>query len=110
MDAIIASGKNKAYSEDDMRKLCEGKVAVMTYREAVAKGSIDAALGPHKAMIVLIETEPNYGHWCGSSARAYNFARAGWRSLMQELTNQANECASGAALPRVRMCDLSGQV
>jgi hypothetical protein len=63
MQGILKRGQQIAYSEDDMRKLCEGKVSVMTYSEAVRKGSIGAVLGAHGAAIVLIETQPNYGHW-----------------------------------------------
>lgn len=63
MDGIVRRGEQTPYSEDDMRRLCEGKVNVMTYREAVMKGSIDSILGPHRAAILLIEVQPNYGHW-----------------------------------------------
>lgn len=63
MDRIASVAGQEAWSEDDMRKLCVGKVEVMTVTDAVNKGSIDAVLGPHGAAILLFETEPNYGHW-----------------------------------------------
>ena len=63
MDEIAKMSGRIPYSEDDMRNICEGKVSVMSYKDAVGKGSIEAVLGRHKAAIILIETEPNYGHW-----------------------------------------------
>lgn len=51
------------YSDTNMRRLCEGKVNIMTYAEAIAKGDINAVLGEHKAAIILFEIEDGYGHW-----------------------------------------------
>jgi len=63
MDQIALLAGRKPWSEDDMRKLCSGKVEVMTVADAVRRGNIDAVLGPHGAAILLFETEPGYGHW-----------------------------------------------
>ena len=63
MDAILAKGGQISYSEDDMRRICEGKVKIVPYRYASQCQSIHELLGPHKAAIILYETEPNYGHW-----------------------------------------------
>lgn len=63
MDAILAKGGQISYSEDDMRRLCEGKVKVIPYSHAAQAHSISELLGPHGAAIILYETEPNYGHW-----------------------------------------------
>lgn len=63
MDRLIKQCASSPYSEDDMRALCEGKVSVMSYGDAVGKASIDDVMGQHGAAIILIETKPNYGHW-----------------------------------------------
>lgn len=63
MDRIAWLGGEVPFSEDDMRKLCEGRVHVVSYKEAVELGSIHSVLGKHGAAIVLCETSPNYGHW-----------------------------------------------
>lgn len=63
MDAILAKGGQISYSEEDMRRLCEGKVRVIPYSQAQQAANIEDLLGPHGAAIILYETEPNYGHW-----------------------------------------------
>lgn len=63
MDAILSKGGQISYSEEDMRRLCEGKVRVIPYSQAKQASSIEDLLGPHGAVIILYETEPNYGHW-----------------------------------------------
>jgi hypothetical protein len=64
MDQILAQGQKISYSEDDMRRLCEGKVQVVPYSHCKRAHSLHEILGPHKAAIILYETEPSYGHWC----------------------------------------------
>lgn len=64
MDAILAKGQQISYSEEDMRRLCEGKVKVVPYRHAKQARHIDELLGSHRAAIILYETEESYGHWC----------------------------------------------
>jgi hypothetical protein len=64
MDGILAQGQKISYSEEDMRRLCEGKVKVVPYSHAKNAHNLSEVLGSHRAAIVLYETEPSYGHWC----------------------------------------------
>src|SRR6185437_15941702 len=64
MDRILAEGERISYSEEDMRRLCEGKVKVVPYSHAKHAHNLDELLGPNRAAIILYETEPSYGHWC----------------------------------------------
>lgn len=45
-------------------KLINNKANLVTYPELVKYNSIDDALGPYKACIILYLTSKNYGHWC----------------------------------------------
>ena len=63
MDKVIRFNYGKAFSDEDIRRLCKYHVNVMTYRDLREYKSIDDALGEYNAIILLYETKKNYGHW-----------------------------------------------
>jgi len=63
MDAAIRKAGESPWSDKNIKTLCSGKVNVMTVKQAVQTGDIDAVLGPHGAAAILFETSTNYGHW-----------------------------------------------
>jgi len=63
MDTIVKYAARKSLSSTEIRKLCDGKVRVISYPELANYASIDEALGKYGAMIVLYETKRGYGHW-----------------------------------------------
>lgn len=64
IDEAVGEGNTFAYSDDDMRKVCEGEVEIMSYRQVMECESLDEVLGDNGACIFLYETKPQYGHWC----------------------------------------------
>jgi hypothetical protein len=63
VDECIAQGNGIAYSDDNMRKICENEVNILSYRDLMNCNSLHQVLGEHGAAIILYETEPQYGHW-----------------------------------------------
>ena len=64
MEKLIKNGEKIELSEDDIRKIVDNKVNVISYEMLFNYGSIEDALGPHKALIVLYEVESHTeGHW-----------------------------------------------
>lgn len=59
----LDSLKSIPLSESDILNLIDDKANVLTYRELEEYDNINDALGNHKALILLYETKPNYGHW-----------------------------------------------
>lgn len=54
---------DKALSDKDIMRLLRGKANIMTYQELQKYNSLDDALGPHGALVLLYTTKNNYGHW-----------------------------------------------
>jgi hypothetical protein len=63
MDKLIKMSYNKSFSDSDIRRLCDNRVNVIEYEQLQHMRSIDEALGPYGAFILLYETSRNYGHW-----------------------------------------------
>lgn len=64
MDKAVKRWERKSFSGEDIFKLCDSKVIIRRYRDLADVKSLKDALGTHKAMVVLYETRPAYGHWC----------------------------------------------
>ena len=64
MDRYVKFAEGKSFSRDDIKRLCENKARVIEYGELAKYRSIDSAIGPHGALVVLYETRESYGHWC----------------------------------------------
>jgi hypothetical protein len=63
MDKIVNWGKGKAFSNEDICKLCEGEVHIVTYPQLAFMNNIRQLLGKHKAAIILYMTRQRFGHW-----------------------------------------------
>jgi hypothetical protein len=64
MDAQIKRWEGKSFSGEDVFRLCDGKVRVLKYKELARYRTLNEAMGPHRALVLLYETRDNYGHWC----------------------------------------------
>lgn len=51
-------------SDEEVLELCDNKANLMTYKDLHKYKNIDDVLGKHKACVILVETKPNFGHWC----------------------------------------------
>lgn len=61
---LIKNAEEIELSEDDIRDIVNNKVNVISYENLFNYGSIDEALGPYKALIVLYEVQTHSeGHW-----------------------------------------------
>lgn len=63
IDKIVDGGGGIPYSDDDLVKVCDGKVNVVSYKDVMRAHHVDQVLGKHGAAIILYETRPRYGHW-----------------------------------------------
>jgi hypothetical protein len=63
IDRIVDGGGGIPYSDDDLVKICDGKVNVVSYKDVMRAQHVDQVLGKHGAAIMLYETRPRYGHW-----------------------------------------------
>jgi hypothetical protein len=52
------------YSNTDIYKKLDGKCDVKLYRELDKCNTLDDALGPNNAIVLLYEQKNNFGHWC----------------------------------------------
>lgn len=55
--------KKKPLSSEDILTICENGANLLTYPELTKYKTLDEALGRKRALILLYETEQNYGHW-----------------------------------------------
>lgn len=55
--------KAKALSNDEISKMLDGKVKILTYPELSKYKNIDQLLSPHGCAIILYQTKKNFGHW-----------------------------------------------
>lgn len=63
MDRIVEMARKAAFSDAEIKELCEQKVKIMTYTEVSSCHSIDEVIGKHGAAIILYLTGEDYGHW-----------------------------------------------
>lgn len=56
---------DKTLSDSDILKAIKNRANLMTYRELKKYKTLDEALGPHGALVLLYETKDNFGHWVG---------------------------------------------
>ncbi len=63
IDNLIKKAEKKSLTNEDIMKLCNGKVNIMTYENLTSYDNIDKCLEPYGALIMLYETRNNYGHW-----------------------------------------------
>jgi hypothetical protein len=56
-------GLKYALSNHDIFQLLKGKCNVITYSELSKYNTIEQALGKNGCLVILYETEPNFGHW-----------------------------------------------
>lgn len=61
--AEIDKHKSIPLSDSDVLKLVENKANVLVYSDLQKYNTLDEALGPHGAIFLLYETQPDYGHW-----------------------------------------------
>jgi len=60
---LVENSESISLSDEDIMKICEGKVNIHLYEDLAKFDSIDQALGPHGAMIILYQSKATYGHW-----------------------------------------------
>lgn len=60
---LIERAESISLSDEDIMKICEGKVNIHLYEDLSKFQTIDQALGPHTAMIILYQAKSTYGHW-----------------------------------------------
>lgn len=63
LDEIVKIYKGVSLSDLDVLKLVNNKARVMLYKDLAKYQTLDEALGPHGAIFLLYESEPQYGHW-----------------------------------------------
>lgn len=64
MDKIINKAENISLTGDDILRICDDKVKIMSYDELANYDNIEDVLKPHGAVIFLYLTKKAYGHWC----------------------------------------------
>jgi hypothetical protein len=64
MEKLIEKQYTKAFSDTDIKKLCDNKVKIIMYSKLCKIKDISQILKPHGACVILYETKQNYGHWC----------------------------------------------
>lgn len=63
MDNVIRETEKTAFGNDEITKLCEGKVKIVKYSDIKKYSNLDTLLKPWDSVILLYETQPNFGHW-----------------------------------------------
>lgn len=64
MDLVLRQAEEISLTEDDLRKIANDKVKIIRYVDLENIKNIDELLNPYGAVIILYQTELNYGHWC----------------------------------------------
>lgn len=64
MNQILKKYEDIALSNNDIKKLVNGKASIILYPDLIHYKTIDDVLGPHRAAIILFMAKPKYGHWC----------------------------------------------
>jgi hypothetical protein len=60
---VIERAEAISLSDSDIMKICDNKVVIILYEDLAKFQSIDQALGPHSAMIILYQSKKLDGHW-----------------------------------------------
>ena len=69
MDKLIKASEQKSFSDKDILALTERKCVIRKYGELAKFRTLKQAWGKHKAMVILVETKPGYGHWVSVFSR-----------------------------------------
>jgi hypothetical protein len=87
MDEQLKFLQNIALSDADLFKLLDGKNKMVLYPDLHKYNNIDEVLGEHGMCTLLVESQPNYGHWVAvwklnentvSFFNSYGGLNAGW--------------------------------
>lgn len=60
---VLKYYKGISLSDADVMKLVNGKAKVLVYSDLANYKTLDDAMGPHGALFLLYESQPDYGHW-----------------------------------------------
>lgn len=60
---VITNLKTTPLSEDDIKYYLNGRTKICLYRQLNRVKNINQLLSPYGNCIILIETEPHFGHW-----------------------------------------------
>ena len=60
---LIENAESISLSDADIMRICDNKVVIYLYHELEKFQTIDEALGPHNAMIILYQSKQTDGHW-----------------------------------------------
>lgn len=63
LELILKNAIKSPLSNDDILRITGGKCNVIKYEELQNMLTLDDIFKPHKACVILYETEHNYGHW-----------------------------------------------
>jgi hypothetical protein len=65
MDLLVPKLQKITFTEEDIRRVCQGKVNVLGYPELGSEEypDLDSVLGQYGAAVILYETKDNFGHW-----------------------------------------------
>ena len=60
---LIEDSESVDLTGEDIMKICNGKVKVISYHQLADVKSIEDLLSPHGAVVLLYETKQNFGHY-----------------------------------------------
>ena len=63
IDTIIKDAEKVSLSGDDILNICDNKCKIMRYQDLENYDTIDQALEPHGAIVILYQHEADFGHW-----------------------------------------------
>ena len=63
IDTIIKDGEKISLSDTDILNITDNKCKVMRYQDLENYDTIDQALEPHGAIVLLYQHEADFGHW-----------------------------------------------
>lgn len=63
IDGVIKKAEGVDLTGEDVMRITKGKTAIMKYSDLGRFNNIDNALGANGCMVLLYETQMNYGHW-----------------------------------------------
>lgn len=59
----VEDAEQRCLNGGEVLKLVDNKANVMNYRNLLGCKTLDEALGPHNALILLYESKKDFGHW-----------------------------------------------
>lgn len=68
----LAEYEKIALSDGDLLRLLDGQANIVLYPELKDMASLDEAMGPYGAAIILYMSQPSYGHWCAVFRQEYD--------------------------------------